>query len=99
MHSNTDFEFWLTDAKRAYDEVKKRYDEKRLDIGGKEEFYKVAPVIAAERRGIEDGGVVAEMARFTDENVQYEFSVDPESKGQYQFQFVISINGEKMTLI
>ena len=90
MNSKLDFEFWLTDVKCAYEEVKKRYKEKLLDIREKEEFYKVAPLIAAERRRIEDDGVIAEMVRLTDESVEREFSVDPESKGHYQFQFVIA---------
>lgn len=90
MTSSTDFEFWLADAQRAYEEVKENYNAKLLDIGGKEEFYKVAPLIAAERRGVEDVRVATEMARFTDENAENEFSIDPESKHQYQFQFVIA---------
>lgn len=90
MNSSIDFEFWLEDAQRAYEEVKESYNANLLDIGGKDELYKVASLIAAERRGIEDDRVVAEMARFTVENTENEFSVDPESKYQYQFQFVIA---------
>ena len=90
MNSSTDFEFWLSDAQSAYDEVKKKYNEKLLDICEKEEFYKVAPLIAAERRRIENDEVVTEMAGVTAENVEHDFSVDPESRSRYQFQFVIA---------
>lgn len=90
MTSSTDFEFWLSDAQSAYEEVKRKYNEKLLEINEKEDLYKVAPLLAAERRGIQDDEVVAEMAGFTAENVEYDFSVDPESKSRYQFQFVIA---------
>lgn len=90
MNSSTDFEFWLSDAQSAYEEVKKKHNDKLLDICKREEFYKVAPLIAAERRRIEDDEVIAEMSGFTAQHVEHDFSVDPESKSRYQFQFVIA---------
>ena len=90
LKSPRDFEFWLSDTKDAYEEVKKRFSSKVLDISKKEEFYKIAPLIAAERRHIKDDSLVLEMMEFTSRNVEQDFSIDPKSKKLYQFQFVIA---------
>lgn len=90
MNVQLDYESWLEDVKQAYDNIKSEYDRDILEIDGKQDLFKYAPVIAAKRKDINDTKMINEMCAFTNERIQEDFFVDPESKSNFQFYFVIA---------
>ncbi len=70
--------------------MKEKFHDNLLDIADKEEFYKVAPFIAAARNHIDSDEILQEMIECTAVNAAHDFSVDAESKSKYQFHFVIA---------
>ena len=85
-----DYKKWLLDVKSAYEEAIIEYNNGNLKITEKEELYKIAPLIAAQRNEIYDQEIINEMCEFTFVIVNHDISIDPKSRQQYKFNFVIT---------
>ena len=81
---------WVSDVATAFDKAAKSFDSGRTDLKDQTELYRLAPAIAARRRKVSDPQVVAKMEARVASDAAYEFSVDPDAKEQYLFQFVFA---------
>ena len=85
-----DYKKWLIDVKGAYEQAIVDYNNGGLNINEKEELYKIAPLMVAQRNEIYDQEIINEMCELTSVAVNHDFSVDPESRQHYKFHFVIA---------
>jgi hypothetical protein len=68
----------------------KRFESGESGLEDITELYKLAAGIAAESRRIRDPGTKARMAEFAEELVEHDHKVDPDSKYEVLFHFVIA---------
>ena len=81
---------WLLEIQKAFKSAYQKYEGGSSDIHEKEDLYKMAPLLTAEYRNIEDDKLISEMCEETKKNVERDFSLGQDSRKHYRFHFVIS---------
>ncbi len=89
MNIPTNHQDWLIDVQEAYVAASKCFLKGASPISNRHELFKMAAIVAAERRGIVDSDLIEEMNVYVVQQVEADIS----NGGQfsdYKFHFVIS---------
>lgn len=81
----TNYEEWLREVQQAYLAAKNKVAETDTEI---EDIFCYAAELAAEKRGIVDGNVTAQMNELVTEMVHEDYATDDRSRSRYKFHFV-----------
>jgi len=81
---------WEKEIFKAYDEAVELLNSGNTLLGNIKNIFRLAPIIAANNRGITNEVTRIEMLEYVVECAEYDFSIDENSKENYLFHFVIS---------
>jgi hypothetical protein len=89
MNTPTTHQDWLADVQEAYISASQRFLKGTSAISSVHELFKLAAVIAAQRRGIEDSDLIERMQRHVVQQVETDI-INGGQYADYKFHFVIS---------
>ncbi|MEM7282605.1 MAG: hypothetical protein AAF438_13360 [Pseudomonadota bacterium] len=81
---------WLKDVMSAFEQAATLFNSGSTTLAQVNDLYTLAPLIAAERRGIDDVGMRDTMFSTAVSGVQADFEIDPKTKDDVLFQFVVA---------
>ncbi len=90
MKAPSDYSEWLDDVFDSFEECLSDFKDGKSTVTDLSDLYLLSPNVVAKNRGISDESLIVEMRNLVDENANNDFKIDPDSKKNYLFQYVIA---------